>query len=231
MKRLLFMLLLGVFVASSANAQDRRITRFEREPNYLAFRIGAWFPKDQEKEFTFNDITYENAKSQIDQSQAIGLELEYQNLIAFPLFLDFSIGGWYSTYSFKFTEILQNPSDIRQSSSWAVVMPVTLGLAFHPLPRNPIQPYVMVGAGASFGFSGMTVEHFELKDSDENRNDIVFGWFAGAGFDFLFSPSLGASLGVKYNSVKFDEPLLTQQQDFTGLSISLGISVAQAYLD
>ncbi len=231
MKFFICSLLIALFAAGTVSAQDYKITRYEKEPNYLAFRFGTWFPKDEEKGLKFENISYENAKSEIDQSQAIGLDLQYQNLIAFPLYMDFSLGGWYTTYTFKYTELLADPAAAQKADSWSAVVPVTLGLDFHPLPKNPLQPYVMAGAGAYFAFSGRTLIRYSNNQIDEDKNDVAFGWFIGAGFDFFFSPGLGASLAARYNHIKYDEPLLTGQQDLSGMTISLGIAVARATID
>jgi opacity protein-like surface antigen len=225
------LLAFAVSLLSSAQAQDHRITRYEREPNYLSFRFGTWFPKDDEKAFKFEDISYDDTQGKIDQGQAIGIELEYQNLISAPIYMDFAMGGWYSSYTFEKTDLISNPDLVRDADAWAAVVPVTLGLSFHPLQRSILQPYAMAGGGAYFGFTGHTLALGTERQVDESKNQIVFGWFVGAGFDFLFSPGLGASLAAKYNFVEFDEPFFTGQKDMSGLTISIGITVARANID
>ncbi|MAT40012.1 MAG: hypothetical protein CL946_10460 [Ectothiorhodospiraceae bacterium] len=229
MKRTAFfaiVLLAATTALSQDFQQDQQIQRFKGEPSYAAFRIGAWFPADVEKSFRLDEVSTENTRSRIEQSQAIGIDFHYQHLLGQPLYLDFNVSAWYSTYEFSSLEEL-SVGAIENADSWAIIFPATLGLSFHPLSRSTMQPYVMAGGGAYFAISNSELMFFEtVRTRDEDQSDVAFGWFVGGGFDLLFSPTFGASLAARYQNVEFDRDLLTQQKDFSGLQISLGFVVA-----
>ena len=226
MKTLLTVLLISVFALAPAIAQERTVERtviVRQETDFFSLRVGTWFPKDKEKEFSTNNISAQ----QIDQSQAIGIDFTYRYPMGRPLYFDFSMSGWYSTYSFKYRDILQFPSDVQEADAWAVIIPITVGISINPLPDNPLQPYAQIGVGAYVGtsgdtqYKGMPATKVTTKD---DKTLVSFGGFFGAGLDFFLTPSFAVSLGGKYHLVTFKEELLTKQKDFTGLQVLLGIT-------
>jgi len=225
---ILIALLPIITYAQDNTSRTEIIIKKEKEKlDYLSIRVGTWFPKDKEQGFQFKDVSYNNAKSSIDQSQALGLDFHYRNSLGSQLFVDFSVSGWYSTYSFKFNETLADPSLAQEASSWVVVVPITLGLSLNPLPDNPVQPYAMAGIGAYVGVTGREVTvNGQGRHITEDKSKVALGGYIGAGLDFFLTPGFGLSLGLKYQLVKFDEAMFTQQKDFTGLQVLLGITSA-----
>ncbi len=232
MKKAIMIALLVIVAGGFAAAQEREKTTEKiivvqeeyKKVNYYSIRIGAWFPKDKEQGITLDDVAFNKTQGAIDESQALGLDFHFRKSMGHPFYTDLSIGGWYTTYKFDpNTEVLPN---YRQYDAWTVIAPVTIGMSVAPLPENPVQPYVMVGLGAYFGFTG----HDVLQVSNENLPDdtetyIRFGYFAGVGLDFMFAENFGISLGAKYQFLEFDKPLFTGQKDFTGLQASLGVAM------
>jgi opacity protein-like surface antigen len=192
--------------------------------NYYTIRLGLWFPKDKEKEFTYENVTHGELESTIDQSQALGLDFHYRKDIGRPLFFDFAVQFWYSSYDFKPSDLWKVGQDtIRNANAWYAVIPVTAGLSFAPLPEGMLQPYVMAGVGGYLGITGTEV--YINNNARHNDDDVqfVFGGFIGAGCDVLLSQRFGLSAALKYQFVEFKEPLLTQQKNLTGLQVMLGI--------
>jgi outer membrane protein W len=224
MRTLFLTLLIAGAVAASALAQERTIViREATQTDFFSVRAGVWFPKDAEKKFTFA-----NAEDQsIDQSQALGLDFTYRYPMGRPLYFDFSFSGWYSTYAFKYTDILKYPSDIQQADAWVVVVPVTVGISVNPLPNGPLQPYAQAGVGLYAGICG-TTEYKGMPATTtthkENKTVVSFGGYFGAGLDFFITPAFGVSLGGKYQVIEFKEELLTKQKVFTGLQILFGVT-------
>lgn len=224
----------GVFLLAyhaAALAQNDRVVVVDEthKRDHFSIRVGAWFPKDTEKEFTFDDASFSKADSRIEQSQALGLDFHYRSEVGHPLYFDFAAGAWYSSYDFSPSTLAENPAKLQDAASWAVIVPLTLGASFTVLPDNPIQPYAMAGIGAYVGFSERSLG-FEFGRTDgmvskkENKTLVRVGWYFGAGVDFYISRSFAFSLAAKYTSLKYQEKLYTQQQDFTGLQVSLGFT-------
>ncbi|MBL0177166.1 MAG: outer membrane beta-barrel protein [Ignavibacteria bacterium] len=226
MKTLLTVLLISVFALAPVIAQERTVERtviVRQETDFFSLRVGTWFPKDKEKEFSTNNISTQ----QIDQSQAIGLDFTYRYPMGRPLYFDFAISGWYSTYNFKFREIINDPAVVQEADAWVVIVPVTVGISINPLPDNPLQPYAQIGIGGYFGTSGRSeyqVANTVKTTTKYDKTLIAFGGFVGLGLDFFITPSFALSLGGKYHIVTFDEEFLTRQKDFTGLQVLLGIT-------
>ena len=199
-----------------------------KKQDYYTVRVGAWFPKDKEQGVKFDDIAFNKADGAIDEAQALGLDFHFRKNMGRPFFTDFSVGGWYTTYSFDPTDDFTQFS--QQYDAWTVIVPVTIGLSVAPLPDNPIQPYAGVGLGLYVAFTG----HDALQISEENQiaddteSYIRFGYYAGAGLDFMLSEGFGLSAGVKYQFVEFDEdkPLFTGHNIYTGLQVMLGVVLA-----
>jgi opacity protein-like surface antigen len=224
--------LLVVVAGGFAAAQEREKTTEKiivvqeehRRVNYYSVRVGAWFPKDEEKGFDLEGNLIDEAEGKIDQSQALGFDFHFRKSMGHPFYTDLSVGGWYTTYEYNRNEDLVTA--INTYDAWTVILPVTIGLSVAPLPENPFQPYAMVGLGAYFGFTG----HDVLQVSNENVPDdtetyIRFGYFAGVGIDFMFAESFGLSLGAKYQFLEFDKYLFTGQKDFTGLQATIGVAM------
>ncbi len=220
-----------VIAHTSAVAQSDRVVVVDEtyKRDHFSIRAGVWFPKDTEKDFTFNDVSFNKIDARIDQSQALGLDFHYRSEVGHPLYFDFSAGGWYSSYDFKPNTLLENPDKIQDAASWAVIVPLTIGASFTVLPDNPIQPYVMAGAGAYVAYTERSLG-FEfgsrtgLVSKKEEKTLVRFGWYFGAGVDFYIARSFALSLGAKYAFLEYQEPLFTQQTNFNGLQISLGFT-------
>ncbi|MDT8324805.1 MAG: outer membrane beta-barrel protein [Bacteroidota bacterium] len=233
MKQFLTIAMIFVFAAGSAVAQQdtqEKETKIvienkrEKRHNYLTVRFGAWFPKDEENAFNYNNNVFDETDALVDESQALGLDFHFRRNVGRPLFFDVSASAWYTTTEFNFDRLVENPDELRSADTWTVIVPITLGLSFAPLPDNPLQPYAMAGAGAYLGFTGRDV----LRVSNQNEPDdtetyVRFGFYLGAGMDILFSDEFGVSLGLKYQFVEFDEgQLFTGQADMTGLQATIG---------
>lgn len=232
MKKLLTVFCL-VLLGATAYAQEKTqrtevvVKREYDYTNYYAMRFGFWIPKDREKVFTSGELTYDAAKSEVNQS-AFGLDFHFRREIGRPLFLDFALQIWYSNYEFKFTEILGNPdSTLRSADGWAVLIPLTAGVSVAPIPDGPIQPYAMGGVGAYFAISGLQRTTYGDKTThDKNMQKVAFGAYLGLGLDIFFTPKFGISIAGKYQFLSFTEPLYTQQKDFTGPQIMIGFATA-----
>ena len=119
------------------------------------------------------------------------------------------------------TENLQN------ADSWAVLIPITVGVSVAPLGNGPIQPYAMAGVGAYVGISGLQRTTYANKTThDKSLQKVTFGGYLGAGIDILLSQKFGISVAGKYTLMKFSEPMYTQQEDFTGLQLMAGFVTA-----
>lgn len=231
MKQFLVIALVFFVAAGTLSAQQEKqqketrvVVKQERErTGFYTIRFGAWWPKDAEKTFKWGDVETPNA--QVDQSQALGLDFHFRKMMTHPLYFDVSAGAWYTTYKFNFTDQLESFNT--NIEAWAVIVPVTLGLSVSPLPaESPIQPYAMAGLGAYVGITG----YDKLLVSNENQSKdtksyVRFGYYLGAGFDFLFADTFGVSIGAKYQFLEFQDYLATQQKDFTGLQATIGIAM------
>ncbi len=233
MKKAVAVVLLIVLAGSYAVAQQREKTgdtkviiknEEVRKHNYYSIRVGAWFPKDKEKGLTFEDNIYDETKGKVEQSQAIGLDLHFRNQAAHPLYVDLSVGAWYTKNNFELNQTATQ-LDLKKAETWAVIVPLTLGVSVAPLPENPVQPYAMAGIGAYFGITGEDLT--QVSDQNKSASDtyIRFGFYLGAGFDFMFAETFGVSVGAKYQFLEFKDALKTGQKDFTGLQASIGIAM------
>lgn len=235
MKQILTFAMIIVFATGSAVAQQdtppqEKETRIvvenkrEKRHNYLSVRFGAWFPKDEEKRFHINDNVLDETDHAVDESQALGLDFHFRRNVGRPLYFDASASFWYTTTDFNFDRLVENPEELKSAETWTVIVPVTLGLSFAPLPDNPLQPYAMAGAGAYLGFTGRDVLKLsEQNEPDDTETYVRFGFYLGAGLDILFSDEFGISIGLKYQFVKFDkEQLFTGHEDMTGLQATIG---------
>ncbi|MCB2203686.1 outer membrane beta-barrel protein [bacterium] len=233
MKRSLAVILLLLLVTGSVLAQEKKTEKQEtnirieqtkeEKSNYYTVRFGAWFPKDEEKAFNYNNNLIEETGDFADQSQALGLDFHFRRNVGRPLFFDASASVWYTTTDFNFSNVTSNPDEIQDASTWSIILPITVGLSVAPLPDNPIQPYAMAGVGAYFGFTGRDITRVSNQNEpDDTETYIRFGFYLGAGLDFLFAEDFGISAGAKYQFIKFDDPLFTGQTDLTGLQATIG---------
>lgn len=237
MKQILTIALLVLMSVGILQAQDntrktetRVIVEQEHErTGFYTIRFGAWWPADEEKEFMIGENLYDQTSANIEQSQAFGLDFHFRRQMTHPMYFDVSAGAWYTSYTFDFKEAVGNlGEEFENVDAWAVIVPVTLGVSVAPLPpESPLHPYVMAGLGAYIGITGRDM----LLVSNDNRSDdteayVRFGYFIGAGVDFLFADTFGVSLGAKYQFIEFKDALYTQQEDFTGLQATLGIVMA-----
>jgi hypothetical protein len=232
MKKSLYVVCLLALVGSIAWAQEKVerteivIQEKQRFTNYYEIRIGAWFPKDMEKEFTVPETNAE-VTGTIDQSLALGLDFHFRKELSRPLFFDLALQGWYSSYGWEVRNIPGNLQQyVKHADAWAAVVPLTIGLSVTPLPDNPIQPYAMGGIGLYAGITGITYDVNANQTYARHKDDkelFSFGGYLGAGLDFLFLPKFGVSVAGKYQFCKFKEQLYTGQQDFQGLQLMLGI--------
>ena len=228
MKGILSLLLVVLFLAPVLNAQQEKedttikIITEEKEPEartFLSIRPGLWFPKDKEKQYTIGNIDENVNVGEINQSQAFGLDFHWRTKMNAPMYFDVSLGGWFSTHEQKFTDL--TTENITTLKSWVAIAPVTIGMSVAPLP-GPIQPYAMAGLGVYVGITGRDGQQ-ELGIDEDTQVYGRFGFFLGAGVDFMLAKSIGISAGAKYQFLKYQYPMYTGQQDFTGLQAMLGI--------
>ncbi len=224
MKFVLALFLAVLLLAPVMRAQDTSsVARIEivtqQQPvklkNFYTIRAGLWFPKDMEKEFKVNDVTY---KGTADRSQAFGLDFHFRNNIGHPLYFDVSVSGWFSSYDYKTSELDDNIQDV---SSWTAIIPITFGLSISTPTESPVIVYGMGGIGGYIALTGLDITGVRQDD----QVYIRFGAFFGAGVDFMLSPGFGISLGAKYQFIEFQYETYTGQKDFTGLQAQLGVSL------
>ncbi len=207
---------------NDTTVERHEIIVLEVPQDYFTIRFGVWYPKDMEKTWA----GAEDLKTDVKQSQAVGLDFHYRKNIGRPLFFDMSVSGWYSTYDFELLDQTSNLEIVRDASSWAAIIPVTIGLSATPFPENPIQPYAMVGIGGYIAVHGVNRTPYDMRESNEETDvAFAFGGYFGAGLDFLFTPGFGASLGLKYHLLQYKKRLFTQQKNFNGLQVQLGIAI------
>ncbi|MBI5646874.1 MAG: outer membrane beta-barrel protein [Ignavibacteriae bacterium] len=224
MKTAVYTLVLAAMLAGSSLAQERTVVvERGRSLDLFSVRAGLWFPKDHEKTFTNDNID----KQQIDQSQAVGLDFHYRYDIGRPLTFDFSLGGWYSSYAFKFSEQINDPALVQEADAWAAIVPITVGLSVTVIPEGPIQPFAGAGVGGYVGVSGTTeivgLQPLRTKHN-KDKTLFAFGGYVHAGVDFFITPAFGINLTGKYQVVTFKEYLFTMQKEFTGLQVLAGIT-------
>jgi opacity protein-like surface antigen len=233
MKRILPLLLALLFIAPVLQAQEEKedttikIVTEEKKPEprtFLAIRPGLWFPKDKEKDYSLPTLPEDVNPGEINQSQALGLDFHWRTKMNAPMYFDASLGGWFSTYEQKFTELGQGTvaDNVTSLNTWVAIAPVTIGLSVAPVPGGPIQPYAMAGLGVYVGITGRDGQQ-ALGIDEDTKVYGRFGFYFGAGVDFLLGESIGVSVGAKYQFVKFQYPMYTAQQDFSGLQVMLGL--------
>jgi opacity protein-like surface antigen len=237
MKQVLTITLLVIMSVGMMQAQDKTVRQETRvvveqeheRTGFYTIRFGAWWPEDKEKDFKIGENLYDQTNANIDQSQAFGLDFHFRRQMTHPIYFDVSAGAWYTSYSFDFKEVVGNlGEEFENVDAWAVIVPITIGVSVAPLPtESPVQPYVMAGVGAYIGITGRDMLLVtNANRSDETEAYVRFGYFIGAGFDFLFADTFGVSLGAKYQFIEFKDALYTQQKNFTGLQATLGIVMA-----
>jgi len=195
--------------------------------DYLSMRFGTWFPEDVNLRFRrFEEsATDSSVAASMKQSQAIGLDFHYRTRLVSPLYFDFSIGGWFSSYELNYSQPVGIfDSTIDKLQNWSVVVPITIGLSVSLLPGGPVLPSVMVGAGGSVGISNLNALVNGKSRHRETDTKGTFGWFFGAGLDIYLSDNFAISGALKYQNIKFEEALLTGQKNFTGLQVSIGFT-------
>jgi len=227
MKFVLPLFLAVLLLAPVMRAQDTsNVARIEivtqQQPvklkNFYTIRGGLWFPKDMEKEFTINDITYDGTA---DRSQAFGLDFHFRNNVGHPLYFDVSISGWFSSYDYTKTQQIEEVETIQDVTSWTAVIPITFGLSVSTPVESPVIVYGMGGIGGYVALTGLDI----TGDKQENQVFVRFGAFFGAGADFMLSPGFGISIGAKYQFIEFQYETYTGQKDFTGLQAQLGVAL------
>jgi hypothetical protein len=226
---LMFLVLAGTLSAQQDPEGDRKTTIMiqQEQPeklNFYSIRVGAWFPKDWEQDFSFKDAAINKVESEVDQSQALGLDFHFRRHVGYPVYVDLAVSAWYSSYVYKLrTSRIPEAGEVLQADSWVVIVPLTLGLSIAPLPDNPFQPYVMGGAGVYFGITGQSLKVSLQNEATMDKSEIALGWYLGAGFDFLLTAEFGVSAALKYQAIEFKEAMYTGQKDFTGMQVMAGI--------
>ncbi|HOJ03037.1 MAG TPA: outer membrane beta-barrel protein [Bacteroidota bacterium] len=212
-------------LAQQDKPTDQRTTivvQNEQPPKdtFYSIRVGAWFPEgweDWDKVESTGD-----AKEEIDQSQALGIDFHFRKNVGHPIYVDVALAGWYTSYKSKLTDVSRET--VKNTDAWVVVIPLTLGISVAPLPDNPFQPYAMAGAGL---YTGITGRDRRVSETNEPVTETYFqfGWFGGVGVDFLFSPNFGISVAAKYQAIEFefDKVDYTQQENFTGVQVMAGV--------
>lgn len=209
------------------NRQEYVIVLRTAQPvDFLDIRGGVWSPKDVEKSFTWKDVELKGA---IDQAQAYGIDFHHHAHLGGPLFGDFTLGVWYSSYTFSTSADVVRPDELVKSESWAVVFPAHLGLSFAPFHHMFVSPYVAVGIGGAGAVSSITnygLSNARLKGDDGEDNKFVAALAAtfGAGVNLYIARGFGISIGARYELLKFREALYTNQQDLSGLQLLVGFS-------
>lgn len=205
------------------NKQEYVIVLRSAQPvDFLDIRGGVWSPKDAEKEFTLDNVVQQGT---IDQAQAFGIDFHHHAHLGGPLFGDFTLGVWYSSYRFNSSADAFGPKDVAKSESWAVIFPAHLGLSFAPFHHMFISPYVAVGiggAGAVSSFSDYNSDNATVND--DNDFQAAFAATFGAGVNLFITRGFGISIGARYELLKFKKALFTRQQDLSGLQLLVGFS-------
>jgi hypothetical protein len=202
------------------------VLRMAQPVDFLDIRGGVWSPKDAEKAFTWKDVELKGA---IDQAQAYGIDFHHHAHLGGPLFGDFTLGVWYSSYTFSSETDVIRPGELARSESWAVVFPAHLGLSFAPFHHMFVSPYIAVGVGAAGAVSSITnygPSNARLPGDDGENNKFVAALAAtfGAGVNLYITRGFGISIGARYELLKFKEALYTNQQDLSGLQLLVGFS-------
>lgn len=226
MKSLFITLCFVLFTVSTVFSQDtttQKVVVVERPPaDYMSVRAGVWWPKDTELQY--EGQTYESAKAEVDRSQAIGLDFHYRRGAQHILSTDLALGFWYSSYSFNYKDILSAPKLVREASSWAVVIPLTIGVSLNILPGNIISPFGSAGIGLYSAVTGTKLTKINTGNEEDTKAYFAFGGFVGLGVDIFLNPDFAISAAGKYHLAKFKENLFTQQKDFSGVQLQLGIT-------
>lgn len=209
------------------NRQEYVIVLRAAQPvDFLDIRGGVWSTKDAEKEFTIENIVQQGT---IDQAQAFGIDFHHHAHLGGPFFGDFTLGVWYSSYTFTTSADVIRPDELKKRESWAVIFPAHLGLSFAPFHHMFVSPYVSVGIGgagavSSFSSTGPTNARLPGAKGEDNRFFAAFAATFGAGVNLYITRGFGISIGARYELLKFREALFTNQQDLSGLQLLVGFS-------
>ncbi len=202
------------------------VMRMAQPVDFLDIRAGLWSTKDAEKEFTWKGVVQQGT---IDQAQAYGVDFHHHAHFGGPFFGDFTLGVWYSSFSFSGAADVIRPDEIAKSEAWAVIFPAHLGLSFAPFHDMFVSPYVAVGVGGAGAVSSITnynAANSTLQGEDGEKNDFQAALAAtfGAGVNLYITRGFGISIGARYELLKFKEALHTNQQNLSGLQLLIGFA-------
>jgi len=174
-------------------------------------QLGPWFTSD-----LGNDISTPNTR--LDASgTAFHLELFYQPNLTGILNLDFSVGAI-------------NRGDMRirgegiEAFGNATLYPLSTGIIVYPMAKRAtqqLQPLLKAGGTLLVGTQVIEVidNYYGYGFAQDSRT--AFGYYFGAGANFVFSPSFALTGTIKYQHAKFDEDLFGAK-DYSGTMVLFG---------
>jgi hypothetical protein len=193
--------------------------------NLMSFSAGLWLPKDAEKNLTFRDLNFDESNAVIKQSQAYGGEIHFRGKMSFPLYFDFAASGWYSTYDLTPKTVDATPADtVRSANAWVLIAPAQFGLSLTLFSGLPVEPYINAGAGVAFGISSLNVETRASEINEDEKTDVRFAWYLGAGADVFLGRDVAITVSAKYQVLSFKEAMWTGQTDFSGVQLLAGLT-------
>ena len=220
MKNIIVILAISLLSISNLFSQEQTYRGTNPPSDYYSFRVGLWYPKDSKREYEISEGT--TLKGEVDQSQAFGFDLHYRYTVGRPMFTDFSLGAWYSTYDLKNAQT--SLSSITEVSAYTLFVPLTFGVSISPLTETPVHPYAMLGGGLYLAFTGRKEAKREAQLEDSKTFGHL-GWYVGLGCDVMLSPAFGISAAVKYHAIEFQTMLATQQKNLSGPQVQVGVSI------
>ena len=104
----------------------------------------------------------------------------------------------------------------------ALIVPLWLTLKIRLLqqPHSTLSPYLISGIGPTWGLRiHNDGDFFDALGSIQGQ--IGAGGFVGAGIDYLWAEDWALSMDVRYNVIRFDNPL-GLEESYDGFSFSIG---------
>ncbi len=193
--------------------------------NMNSLRAGAWIPKENAQDFSFNKISYSDVRAKVQQSNIYGAEIEHRRNLSTFMYLHFTFSGWYTGYDFTRPASSDQDTLVTQASSYVLMFPIHIGLSLNLLPEFPISPFVSAAVGGTIAVSGLDyTENGKNPNTADTKLKVAFTWNFGAGCDFFVARNFAFSLAAKYQYLRFNEAMYTGQQDLSGVQLLFGIT-------
>ncbi len=181
--------------------------------NYFLLRVGNWIWKNQELKRAGHPI--DPQIEDLWRSNIYGIDLEYRKETNAFMFLDLSLGVWYSDYSYKYFAHPMRPPTEREHSFWSVRFPLTIGVTVSPPIKSIVKPSIIGGIGFYVIYQNdhHTYQYGEsLEDSESSELSIDPGGFIGIGLDIFLNESFAVSTAVKFPFITYNPQLGPQLQ-------------------